>query len=44
MMPVALKMLFSKKMLKEDESLAKLLKISKDDIRLLRLYNMLSVT
>lgn len=44
MMPVALKMLFSKKMLKEDESLAKLLKISKDDIRLLRLFNMLSVT
>ena len=44
MMPVALKMLFSKKMLKEDERLAKLLKISKDDIRLLRLYNMLSVT
>ena len=44
MMPVALKMLFSKKILKEDESLAKQLKISKDDIRLLRLYNMLSVT
>ena len=44
MMPVALKMLFSKKMLKEDESLAKLLKISKDDIRLLRLCIMLSVS
>ena len=44
MMPVALKMLFSKKILKEDESLAKQLKISKDDIRLLKLYNMLSVT
>lgn len=44
MMPVALKMLFSKKILKDDESLAKQLKISKDDIRLLKLYNMLSVT
>jgi len=44
MMPVAVKMLFSKTRLKEDASLIKKLKISKDDIRLLKLYNMLSVT
>lgn len=44
MMPIAVKMLFSKKILKEDESLMKMLKISKEDIRLLKLYNMLSVT
>ena len=44
MMPIAVKMLFSKKILKEDESLIKILKVSKEDIRLLKLYNMLSVT
>lgn len=44
MMPIATKMLFSKILLKEDALLLKQLKISKEDIRLLRLYNMLSVT
>lgn len=44
MMPIAVKMLFSKKILKEDEELIKQLKVSKEDIRLLKLYNMLSVT
>lgn len=44
MMPIAVKMLFSKKMLKEDETLIKQLKVSREDIRLLKLYNMLSVT
>lgn len=44
MMPVAVKMLLSKTMLKEDEALIRQLKISKDDIRLLKLYNMLPVT
>lgn len=44
MMPIAVKMLFSKKILKEDEALIKQLKISKEDIRLLKLYNMISVT
>lgn len=43
MMPVAAKMLFSKKKLKEDQNLIQLLKISKEDIRLLKLYNMMSV-
>lgn len=44
MMPIAAKMLLSKTMLKEDESLIRQLKISRDDIRLLKLYNMLPVT
>nr|WP_293993663.1 helix-turn-helix transcriptional regulator [uncultured Fusobacterium sp.] len=44
MMPIAVKMLFSKKRLKEDEELIKKLKISKEDIRLLKLYNMFSAT
>lgn len=44
MMPIAIKMLFSKKLLKEDENLIKQLKVSREDIRLLKLYNMLSVT
>ena len=44
MMPIAIKMLFSKNRLKEDADLVRLLKVSKDDIRLLKLYNMLSVT
>lgn len=43
MMPIAMKMLFSKTRLKEDAALLKKLKVSKDDIRLLKLYNMLSV-
>lgn len=44
MMPIAAKMLFSKKKLKEDEELIRSLKISKDDIRLMKLYNMMTVT
>jgi hypothetical protein len=44
MMPIAVKMLFSKNLLKEDETLVKKLKVSREDIRLLKLYNMLSVT
>lgn len=44
MMPIAIKMLFSKTPLKEDSTLIHQLKVSKDDIRLLKLYNMLSVT
>lgn len=43
-MPVALKMLFSKKPLKEDAKLSELLKISKEDIRTMKLYNFFSVT
>ena len=43
MMPIAMKMLFSKTPLKEDLSLIRQLKVSKEDIRLLKLYNMLSV-
>lgn len=44
MMPIAMKMLFSRTPLKENMELAKMLKVSKEDIRLLKLYNMLSVT
>ncbi len=44
MMPVASKMLLSKEKLVEDEQLISQLKISKEDIRLLKLYNMFSVT
>lgn len=44
MMPIAMKMLFSRSPLKEDLELVKKLKVSKEDIRLLKLYNMLSVT
>ena len=44
MMPIAIKMLLSKDRLKEDENLIRQLKVSRDDIRLLKLYNMLSVT
>ncbi len=43
MMPIAVKMLFSKTPLTENEELIQLLKVSKEDIRLLKLYNMLSV-
>lgn len=44
MMPIAMKMLFSRTPLKEDEALLKQLKVSKEDIRFLKLYNMLAVT
>jgi hypothetical protein len=44
LMPVALKMLFSKKPLKEDAALAKQLKISKEDIRTMKMYNFFAVT
>lgn len=44
MMPIAIKMLLSKTRLKEDGELLQRLKVSKEDIRLLKLYNMLSVT
>ncbi|MGN0404733.1 MAG: helix-turn-helix domain-containing protein [Bariatricus sp.] len=44
MMPVSAKMLFSKTPLKENYELIDKLKISKEDIRLLKHYNMLSVT
>lgn len=43
-MPVAVKMLFSKRPLKEDESLIKNLRISKEDIRRLKYFNMFTVT
>ncbi len=44
MMPIAIKMLLSKSVLKEDIALIQQLKVTKDDIRMLKLYNMLSVT
>ena len=44
MMPIAVKMLFSREPLPEDAKLIQSLKVSRDDIRLLKLYNMLSVT
>ena len=44
MMPVALKILLSKQPLKEEESLVKKLKVSQEDVRNLKHYNMLSVT
>lgn len=44
MMPIAFKMLFSRKRLEEDEHLLAQLKFSKEDIRLLKRYNALSVT
>lgn len=44
MMPIAIKMLLSKTRLKEDEDRIRLLKVSREDVRLLKLYNMLSVT
>ena len=44
MMPIAAKMLLSKKPLEENAELIRQLKISKNDIRLLKLYNMLPVT
>ena len=44
MMPIAVKMLFSRKKLTENQELIEKLKISKEDIRLLKIYNMLSAT
>ncbi len=43
MMPVAVKMLFSKKPQKENAELVQLLKLSKEDIQRVKLYNMFSV-
>ena len=43
MMPVAIKMLFSKKRLPMDESLMRRLKVTKEDIRLMKHYNMMTV-
>ena len=43
MMPIAGKMLFSKERLKMDDELKQDLKINKEDIRLLKLYNMFPV-
>ncbi len=42
-MPIALKMLFSKTPIFEDKNLISLLKISKEDIRIMKVYNMFSV-
>ena len=42
MMPVATKMLFSKKPLQENAELIRLLKIQKEDIQRLKYYNMFS--
>ena len=44
LMPIAIKMLFSRQKLREDDELIKQLKVSREDIRLLKLYNMFSVT
>ncbi len=44
LMPIATKMLFSTVRLNEDNHLANRLKISKEDIRILKMYNMLSIT
>jgi hypothetical protein len=44
LMPIAVKMLISKEPLKEDQCLIDQLTISKDDIRLMKLYNMLAIT
>ena len=43
MMPVAIKMLISKKRLAMDESLMRRLKVTKEDIRLMKHYNMMTV-
>jgi hypothetical protein len=44
MMPVAAKMLFTKSLLKENDEVIDELRISKNDIRLLRMFNMFPVT
>ena len=43
MMPIATKMLFSKTKLPENEALLQSLKVSREDVRLLKLYNMFTV-
>lgn len=43
-MPIALKMLFSRCPLTENEELIKELKISRDDIRRMKMYNMFAIT
>ena len=43
LMPVALKMLFSKKRLSENGELLQKLKVTREDIRLMKLYNMMTV-
>lgn len=43
MMPIAIKMLFSKTKLTEDDALMQSLKVSREDVRLLKLYNMFTV-
>lgn len=42
-MPIALKMLFSKKPLLENQELINELKINKEDIRLMKMYNLFSI-
>lgn len=42
-MPIALKMLFSKKPLVENQELINELKINKEDIRIMKMYNMMSI-
>lgn len=42
-MPIALKMLFSKKLLVENQDLVNELKINKEDIRIMKMYNMMSI-
>ena len=44
MMPVATKVMVSKKKQKEDAALAEHLKISREDVRTMKLYNMFTVT
>lgn len=44
MMPIATKILLSKQVIKEDEEFLRSLKISREDVRILKLYNMLSIT
>ena len=43
MMPVAIKMLFSKKRLNQDDELLQKLKVNREDIRLMKQYNMMTV-
>lgn len=43
LMPIATKMLFSREPIKEDHELINKTKISKEDIKLLKMYNMLSI-
>ncbi|SDE36842.1 helix-turn-helix domain-containing protein [Sporomusa acidovorans] len=42
-MPIAVKMLFSKKQLKEDKDLIEQLRVSKEDIRIMKMYNMFAI-